>query len=102
MKEAIQDRCQSGITDKFVRYRHGARLNAAREPISHDELGSRAPLLNKLRNLGEVITVVGIAHDDELAASFIDSLSERIPISPDSGVNHPGSAVTGDFDGAVG
>src|SRR5439155_26407855 len=101
MKEAVQDRGQSGIAKKFVGHRHGARLNVTREAISHHELGTRAPLLNKLWNLGEVITVVRITHDDELAPSFIDSLSERIPVSPDSGMNHPGSALTRDFDGTV-
>ena len=101
MKKAIQDRRQSRVADKLVRHRHRAGLNAAGEAISHHELRSRAPLLHKLWDLGEVITVIRIAHDDELAASFIDSVSERVPVSPDSGVNDPGSALARDFDGTV-
>src|SRR5215831_14533805 len=53
--------------------RHRARLNSAFEAISHHQLVSGTELLHEKIEIGEVITTVCVAHDDETTARGINS-----------------------------
>ena len=72
-KEQAADRGQHGVTEIAVQWRHGSRLDAAAEPVAHDEIMAIAELLQKGHQLGKVIAIVGVTHDDVLAASSADA-----------------------------
>ena len=65
----------------LVQTRHGARFNSTAKSIPHDQLGTCAPLGNEERNLGEVVAVISISHDNELSLGFFDSLAQRVSIA---------------------
>src|SRR5580700_6843057 len=66
-EETIHKPTQTGIAEIPVERRHRAWLDAALESVSHHEIVALAQFLNKIRNLTEIVTVVGIPHDDVLA-----------------------------------
>src|SRR5580700_3237288 len=68
-EETIYKPTQTGIAEVPVERRHCAWLDAALEPIPHYEVVALAQFVNKIRNLTEIVTVVGIPHDDVLTAS---------------------------------
>ena len=47
---------------------HGARLDAAGEAVAHDEVVAAAQRVDERAEVGEVVAVVGVAHDDEAPA----------------------------------
>jgi hypothetical protein len=51
-----------------VQRRHRVRLDAAAEAVPHDEVIALAQLLDERVKRGEVVAVIRVTHDDELAA----------------------------------
>src|SRR6516164_3969693 len=67
-KEKINQPAESGIPKVFVQRRHRSWFDPAAKPISHYEIRALAQRSDKIRHLAKIITVVGIAHNDILAA----------------------------------
>ena len=61
-----------------------------------------AQLLDERPQRGEVVRIVGIAHDDEAAASGVDARSQCVAIAPPRDVNDPGTMLSGDLLRAIG
>ena len=72
-KKQPSDRGQHRIAKILVQRRHRIRLDAPAEAVPHDELVAFAQLLHKGIQRGEVVAVIRIAHDDELAARALDA-----------------------------
>src|SRR5580698_7240647 len=75
-EEKIQQRRKPRIADIFVVPGHGTRPNPSPKTIAHHHVVAFAPLLQEMRNLGEVIAIVGVAHDDKAAPRRPDALSQ--------------------------
>ena len=102
MEKIVQDGSDDGISQMLMQNRHCAGLDFAAKAISHDQFGTRAPLGNEQRDLGEIVAVVGISHHNELPFCFLDSLAQCAAIATSSGVHHAGAVFVGDFKRAVG
>jgi|GEM_PF-2090456 len=72
-KEKSPDKAEHWITQIFVQKGHGAGLNATAKTISHYQLIALAQRINKCIQLGKVIAVIRIAHDDKLASGILNS-----------------------------
>jgi hypothetical protein len=54
---------------------------SAGEPATLDEVVPLAQLVDELRDLEEIVAVVGVAHKDELAARGGDPAHERVAVA---------------------
>ena len=81
---------------------HGPFLDFALESISYDEFIALAPLGDKAGYFRKVVTAIGIAHDDELAAGLFNSFAQRTAITLEPSVHHAGAVSLGDRDRVVG
>src|SRR5262249_26723333 len=78
---------------------HSARpydTATGRKPAPLDDVESFAEFLDELRNLQEIITVIGIAHDDELSPRGRDATHESTAIPSPSYIDNAGSKLLGD------
>jgi hypothetical protein len=73
VEEEPTDEAQYRVAQVAMEGRHGARLDPAREPVAHYEIGSRPQLTDERRERGEVIAVVSVNHDHILAPGRHDS-----------------------------
>ena len=79
-QEAADGR-QDRVPEIAVQKRHGAGRDAAPEAVSHDEVVSVAKLLDEGHQGREVVAVVRVAHDDELAGCRLDAAHEGAPVA---------------------
>src|SRR6202020_2744438 len=84
---------QERIAEVFVQRRHRVRLNSAKEPISHDELGAAAQFLEERVERGKIIAVVAITHHDEGTLRRVYATLQRRPI-PSHRDRHDARAAT--------
>src|ERR1035441_1119623 len=96
VEEDSSDSCEDRISDVAVFPRHGPRLDAALEPVPHDHVVAFAQLLNKVVQMLEIITVVGVAHDAKAAARLGDCAVQRGAVAADGDIDHAG-AETGSY-----
>ena len=75
------DAGQHRVPEIFVQRRHGVGLDAAFETIAHHELVAVAQFLEKGTEVREIVTVVGVAHDDVLAAGRLDAALKRAAVT---------------------
>src|SRR5579863_7897735 len=73
VKEKIEEPRQSRISDVLVVPWHRAAFDFPTEAIAHHHVVSLSPHFDKARHVGEVVAIVGVAHDDELPARGCDS-----------------------------
>src|SRR5258706_9878182 len=64
-KKHVEQSCEAGIADIFVAPGHGAWPNPSLKAIAHHQVVAFAPLQNESRNVGEIVAVIGVTHDDE-------------------------------------
>ncbi len=102
LEEQIHHRGQPGIADVFVAPRHRARLDAATEAIAHHDVVAFAPFGHELRDGREIVTIVGVTHDDEAPARRGDARAQGVAITARAHANHSRAALFGDFERAVG
>src|SRR5947199_10805659 len=88
IEKIVQDGSDDGISQMLMQNRHCAGLDFAAKAISNDQYGTRAPLGNEQRDLGEIVAVVGISHHNELLFCFLDSLTQSAAIATSIGVDH--------------
>src|SRR5262249_29844440 len=67
VEKAVGQPGESGVAEVLVEWRHGAGLDLAAEPIAETEVGAIAKLVDEPAEVGEVVRVVRVAHDDVLA-----------------------------------
>src|SRR5699024_2888218 len=79
---------QHGIAEIPVKRRHRVRRNAALEAITDHELVAGAQLLEERAELSEVVTVVGVAHNDVRAARGLNTAEECAAITLFGHMNH--------------
>ena len=96
-----------------MKSRHRSGFDATSKPVPHNKVGSAPKRLDKRPEVGEVVTVVGVAHDDELALGIGNASSESSAITTNRDVDDtsafgPGNvlrtvctAVVGDHNLAV-
>jgi hypothetical protein len=85
-----------------VRKRHSAGSDAATKAIPHNQIETGAELFDERHQRQEVITVIGIAHDNELASSRLDASRESGSVASDRNANEPSPELLNEFGRAVG
>jgi hypothetical protein len=90
------------ISEVLMQRRHRALLNASAEAVAHDEVRAPAQLLHEARDVAKIVAVVGIPHNDELAARSCDSAHQGVAVSLGLDADNAGSELLGDFDRTVG
>ena len=92
------------VAQHAVRPGHGPgqdRAAAGRKPATLDQAVSLTQLLDKARDLTEVIAVVRVAHDDEPALGSGNTAHEGVPVPFGRDANHAGAEAQSGRVGAV-
>src|SRR5215469_5448713 len=80
-EEQPADEREHRVSEVAVQLRHGAWLDAAPEAVPHDQVGALAELGHERHQVGEIVAVVGVAHDDVLAAGGRDTAHEGVAVA---------------------
>src|ERR1051326_9366998 len=80
-KEKPADPRQHRISEIAVQRRHRRWFDAARKAISHDQLVTGTEFVEKRPEVREVVTVVGVTHDDVLAARRLDPAAQGAAVA---------------------
>jgi hypothetical protein len=81
--------------------RHRARRDPALEPVAHHQVRALAQLVNKGHQVGEIIGVVGVAHDDECAVGGDNAAHQCVAVSLVADGNHAGTCLFSQLLAAV-
>ena len=95
-EEHTTDCGQNRIAEITVQRWHRTGLDAAGESVTHDEIGSATKRFDEWAQVGEVVAVIGVAHDDEPALCVGDAGGECSAVSPNRDINHPCAFGSGD------
>src|SRR5258708_8596897 len=76
------DEAQHRIAEVAVQRGHGAATDAALEAVAHHERMPGAQLLDERVEPGEVVAVVGVAHDDVASARGPDPPPQTPAVPP--------------------
>ncbi len=101
-EEQVQEPTQAGIADPFVEPGHRAGTNRAFESIAHDDVGPAAQPVDEPAEIGEIVAVVAIAHDDVAAASVRKAAPQGVAVTLERMPDHAGPCSDGDLAAAVG
>ena len=82
------------VAEVAMQERHGSGSDAAGEAVAHDEVGAIAQFGEETWDVREVVAVVGVGHEDVLAARCGDAGVERCAVSA-SGHENETCAVRG-------
>ena len=93
---------QAGVAEVLVQFRHRPRLDFAAEPIAQTEVRPAAELLDEAANVREVVGIVGVAHDDELAAGLVEAAPQGVAVTFEMVRDDPRPRRLGDLDAVVG
>jgi ribosomal protein L34E len=94
-KENSTDCRKHRVPEVPVKSRHRSGFDTTRKPVSHDEVGSATKCLDERPKVGEVVTVVGIAHDDELAFGIGNTGRESSAITTNRDIDDTRAFGTG-------
>ena len=103
-KESPDER-EDGIADPTVLPRHRSRRNRAatvRKPAAHYEIKAVAEFLNKPVDVGKVIAVIGITHDDPFGLGRLNAAAQGAAISFFPDRHDPGAGFLRDRRRTVG
>src|SRR5579871_1635981 len=92
---------QDRIPKVLVQKRHGPRRDSAFETIAHDHVESSAQFLDERGNRGEVVAIIRISHDDELASCRSNTAAEGTPVAPGRHLHHARSHAFRYFDRSI-
>src|SRR5260370_15404709 len=81
VKQSVEKPGKAGIAEVFVKRRHGSGLDPAPKAVAHNHLKAFPQFLDEMGNLGEVITIVRVSHDDELAPGRFDPCLQGSTVS---------------------
>jgi hypothetical protein len=110
VEEHAADEGEDRVADPAMRPHHGAGLDAAREAIAEHEVVSLPQAVDQRLDGGEVVAVVGVAHDHETTADGFDAADQRAAVALARDVDHGhaklaryvlrtvGASVVGDDD----
>ena len=102
LKEEPPDCSEHGVAEISVRRRHGSGFDTALEAISHYQIVAGAQFFNEGKQVGKVVTVVGVTHDDILASGRSYATHQRIPIAFGGNLNYTRAQILGQCLGAIG
>src|SRR5215469_15283111 len=97
LKEYPSDGRQSRCANPPVLPWHGPRLDAALKPVPYDQVISLSQFLDEGQKAREIVAIVGIAHDDVLAACVRTAIKEGCSIAPDWDMDDPGTTSPGNI-----
>ena len=80
VKEDATDERKRGVAHPAMRPNHGSGFDPARESVAHHQVIALAKLLDERADGGEVVTVIGVAHDHEPAARGSDTGDKRAAV----------------------
>ena len=101
-EKQIQNTGQNRSTQVAMVPGHGAFFDLAQETVANHEVVPGAPLFDKAGDFREIVTTVGVAENDERAASFRDSTAEGAAVSLNVGVDDSCSVLHRDIYRSVG
>ena len=102
VEEDPADQGQDGIAYPAVRPRHRARFDASEEPVADHQVAAVAQLVDQRRDRGEVIAVVGVAHDYEATSCGIGATNQRAAVALPGDLDHSRAQLPRDHLRAVG
>jgi len=102
LEEDATDERQHRVADPPVRPDHRAGLDAPGKPVADDEVVAVAEAVDKGLDRGEVVAVVGVAHDHEAPARGVDAADQRAPVSLSRDVDNAHAELACDGLRAVG
>ena len=101
-EEQLADAGEDRVADVAILPGHGAGLDLAGEAIAHDEVIAVAEFGDKGAEIGEVVAVVGVAHDEVAATGGGAGGVEGRAVATDGNVNDAGTVCECDRLRAVG
>src|SRR5580693_5885391 len=101
-EEESANEAQYRISQVPVQSRHRARCDPALKPVAHHQVSAAPESLDERHQGGEVIAVIGVAHDHITSASFGDPAPQCISVTTVSDSDDPGSGLAGQLLAAVG
>ena len=101
-EEQSPDPREHGVAQVTVQCGHRSGRDPALEPVAHDEVSARAQGLHEGADIVQGIAVVGVGHEDELPAGFLDPTAQGGPVAEFRDGDHPGAFVAGDLLRTVG
>jgi hypothetical protein len=96
------DEAEHRVAEIPVQRRHRPRRDTAGEPVAHHQVRALPQFVNERHQVGEVIAVVGVAHDDVLAAGRDDAAHQRVAVALLADRHDPGARVGRQLLAAVG
>ena len=104
-EEQSADECESGIADPAVFPRHGAGDDfaaACGHAAAHDEIGTGAEFFDERLDLAEIVTAVGVAHDEIFSPGGFHPVAQGVAVAFFGNIDNPGTKLAGDVLRAVG
>ncbi len=89
VKEQSADEAQHRIAEIAIEERHRPGRDAAGKAITHDQRHTATQLRNETVEIAEIVTVIGIAHDDIAATRGGDAGLKGRAIAAPFGGDHP-------------
>lgn len=100
-EEQAPDPAQDRIAQITVERRHGPGSDPSPEAVAHDQIHALAQLVHKDLEAGEIVTVIGITHDDVFAARRGDASQQGRTVAFLRHIHHPGPQAAGYLPGSV-
>src|SRR5690348_10778337 len=82
--------------------RHRSAFDSSLEPVAHHQLCAFTQFGDERHEIGEVVAIIGVAHDHVLAAGSTNATNEGISVALVPDGDHPGAGLGGELPTAVG
>ncbi len=100
LEDHVEEPTQAGVSDPTVVPGHGAGLDLAGEAIAHDQIGAAAKRGEESLEVGEIVALVAVGHDDVAAGGFVEAAAQRVAVAAERLLDHSGAGGGGQ-SGAV-
>ena len=101
-KEQAAEKAQNGIAEIPVQERHRVAGDPALKPVAHDEIAALAQARDEGLEVSEIVTPVGVAHDDVRAMGGANAFQQCRAIAARLDAHDPRSAGQRNPDRPVG
>src|ERR1700739_721215 len=101
MEEQASQAREHRVSQILMKSRHRARLNAAAKSVPHYQLRALAQLRYETRDVREIVTSIGIAHQNVPSTRRPDSSHQSVSISRVGYADYACSITLRDLDGAI-
>src|ERR1700680_2446640 len=101
VEEQSSNEGENGVPEILVQPWHGSRLDPTLEAVAHYEIVALSQFFKQPRDIPEIITAIGVSHDDVLAARSINPVHKRIAVATCLDVYDPSSHPKRDFGRSV-